>query len=574
MSLKLLVAFSCILPLFGQAPQAAAPQATAPPPVKAEEKPATVSGKTVSAAGQALKKTTLTLRWSGPLPSGQAMPNPYTTTSDAEGKFVFEAVEPGKYMLSADRPGYQRMNYGSKRGLFGGTVLTLKSAQSTTADLTLNPEILIAGKVLDSDGDPVARTQVRVSRSMYFNGSKRLMAVGIGQTDDSGEYKIQSMGPGKYYVCAYPPRDMFGQSARSAAPPPAPGQPVKQEEAALITYYPGVTEQTAATMIELKDGHDHRGTDITLRKAAVYHVKGKVAGQIPTDRAQLRVMMMPRSAIYMDMTGQASSTIAKDGTFDLTSVPSGSYNVAIMQVMGNFKMLAATPTDVASQDVSDLTVMVEAPIDLTGLIKVEKPAGAADDPAKPNAAPLTARISMQILDQPQVNSPNGSVDDTGAFKLAGLTPARYRMSVYSLPDRGWVKSIQYGDQDVLRNGLTLTPGGGTTPVEVVLGTNAATVEGIVADAEGKPVPSSTISLVPDPILPDRTDLFQQTNTDKDGHFSIKQIAPGKYRVYAWDDLEQGSQFDPEFMKLYETKGSKLDLIESAAPQVTLTVIKQ
>lgn len=179
MSLKLLVAFSCILPLLGQAPQAAAPPAVP----KSDEKPATVSGKTVSAAGQALKKATLTLRWSGPLTSGQAMPNPYTTTSDAEGKFTFEAVEPGKYMLSVDRPGYQRMNYGSKRGLFGGTVLTLKSSQSTTADLTLNPEILIAGKVLDSDGDPVARTQVRVSRSIYFNSSNRLMAVGIGQTE-------------------------------------------------------------------------------------------------------------------------------------------------------------------------------------------------------------------------------------------------------------------------------------------------------------------------------------------------------------------------------------------------------
>ena len=177
MSLKLLVAFSCILPLLGQAPQAAAPPAVP----KSDEKPATVSGKTVSAAGQALKKATLTLRWSGPLTSGQAMPNPYTTTSDAEGKFTFEAVEPGKYMLSADRPGYQRMNYGSKRGLFGGTVLTLKSSQSTTA-----------------------RTCVRATGSPSL--SSWLMTVGIGQTDNSDKdkhFSIKQVSPGKYRVYAW-----------------------------------------------------------------------------------------------------------------------------------------------------------------------------------------------------------------------------------------------------------------------------------------------------------------------------------------------------------------------------------
>jgi protocatechuate 3,4-dioxygenase beta subunit len=570
MHLRLLVVCSCILPLCGQAPQA-----TVPPPAKADEKPATVSGKTVSAAGQPLRKTTLTLRSSGSMTNGQAMPNPYTTTSDAEGKFIFEAVEPGKYMLSADRAGYQRMNYGSRRGLFGGTLFSLKPGQVTTADLTLNPEIVISGKVVDADGDPVPRTQLRVWRNMYVNGGKRLITAGFAQTDDSGEYKVQSMGPGKYYVSANPPRDQFfGQSARSAAPAPAAGQPAKQEEAALITYYPGVTEQTAATVIELKDGHDQRGMDITLRKSAVYHVRGKVAGQLPADRAQLRIMTVPRSATFLDMMGQALSPIGKDGTFDLSPVGPGSYNVALVQMMGIFKSLGMTPADVANHDVNDLTLMVEAPIDLTGQMKVEKAAGAVDDPAKPNAAPPTTRITFQVLDQPQMNTPNASVDDTGAFKLTGLVPARYRLYAYSLPPDSWVKSIRYGDQDVLQNGLTLPPGGGMTPVEILLGAKAATVEGTVTDAEGKPVVSSTISLVPDPIQPDRYDLFHQANTDKDGHFSINQVAPGKYRAYAWDDLEPGNQFDPEFMKLYETKGSKLDLAESATPQVTLTVIKQ
>src|SRR5689334_22294418 len=64
--------------------------------------------------GQPLRKGTLTLR---PLsaapqraaarPPGAAPPEPsgYVATSNAEGRFVFDQVEPGTYSLQADRPG-------------------------------------------------------------------------------------------------------------------------------------------------------------------------------------------------------------------------------------------------------------------------------------------------------------------------------------------------------------------------------------------------------------------------------------------------------------------------------------
>lgn len=548
-----------------------APDAVQPP------KPASVAGRTVSNSGQPLKKTALTLRpvLAGP---GQLMPTGYTTTSDAEGNFTFEAVDAGRYILSADKPGYQRQTYGARKGGSGNTILALTSGQVMSAlKLEMSPQILISGKVLDADGDPVGKSQVRASRMSFYNGKRQLSAVGYAQTDENGEYKIQSLGPGKYYLSAIPAREQFfGQTTRSAAAPPPAGQPAKQEEAAVTTFYPGVTDSSSAQLIELTAGHDRAGTNITLRKSSVFHVKGKLAGAVPTDKATLRVMLMGRSSLFFDFGTNASATIEKDGSFDLFPVAPGGYNLMLAAIMGQFKSLGMAPVDVANRDLEGVALTAESPYDLSGQVTTEKNTDtAAPDPAKQNTPQGPTRLNLQPLDgQMMMNSPGGSTADDGTFTLANTSPGRYRVNVNGKPEGTYLKSIRFGDQDVLANGLTVPPGNSSTRLEVMLGANAAKVEGVVQDAEGKPLSSTIVTLLSDPAAPDRSDLYQQANTDQNGKFSMKGIAPGKYRVYAWDELEYGNQFDPEYMKNYETKGTKLDLAASGAEQVTLKSIKQ
>lgn len=585
MYLRLPVTTFCVLtlavhllaqPPTPQVPSPMAPGVSTAPSDPADSKPASVSGKTVTSTGQPIKKTTLTLRWVSGLGSGQAMPNPYTATSDAEGNFTFEAVDPGRYMLSGDRAGFQRQTYGARRPNSGGTVLALTAGQKMAAlNMVMSPQLVISGKVLDFDGDPVPRTQVRAMRSMFFNGKRQILPTGFASTDDNGEYKIQNLGPGKYYISAAPLREQFfGQSSRSATAPAVPGQPAKQEESTITTYYPGVSDVTSATLIELSAGHDRPGTDITLRKSPVFHLKGKVTGQVPSDRTQFRVSVMPRSSAYMDFMGNASSPVNSDGTFDLSPVPSGSYNVMLLNLNGMFKVFGSLLVNVGSHNVEDLTLTAEPPFDLNGQVKAEQAAGTSDGAAaKPKVATPT-RISLQPIDGLAVNTPNAATKDDDTFSLTSVSPGRFRVNIFSMAEGLYLKSIRFGDQDVLREGLTLPPGSGTTPLEITLGANAATLEGTVQSADGKPAPSVTITLIPDPPAPDRTDLYKQNNTDQNGQFTIKSIAPGKYRVYAWSDLEQGNQFDPEFLKNYETKGTKLDIAENGKPQVTLTPIEQ
>jgi len=287
-------------------------------------------------------------------------------------------------------------------------------------------------------------------------------------------------------------------------------------------------------------------------------------------------MLMGRSSLFFDFGTNASATIEKDGSFDLFPVAPGGYNLMLAAIMGQFKSLGMAPVDVANRDLEGVALTAESPYDLSGQVTTEKNTDtAAPDPAKQNTPQGPTRLNLQPLDgQMMMNSPGGSTADDGTFTLANTSPGRYRVNVNGKPEGTYLKSIRFGDQDVLANGLTVPPGNSSTRLEVMLGANAAKVEGVVQDAEGKPLSSTIVTLLSDPAAPDRSDLYQQANTDQNGKFSMKGIAPGKYRVYAWDELEYGNQFDPEYMKNYETKGTKLDLAASGAEQVTLKSIKQ
>jgi len=50
------------------------------------------------------------------------------------------------------------------------------------------------------------------------------------------------------------------------------------------------------------------------------------------------------------------------------------------------------------------------------------------------------------------------------------------------------------------------------------------------------------------------------------------IAPGTYRIFAWEDIRPGDWYDPELMKAYEVSGVEVRLNESDTRSINVTVI--
>jgi hypothetical protein len=103
----------------------------------------------------------------------------------------------------------------------------------------------------------------------------------------------------------------------------------------------------------------------------------------------------------------------------------------------------------------------------------------------------------------------------------------------------------------------------------VVGGDGAQLDGAVMDIKDQPVGVAMVVLVP--ADPDRRParLYRNTDTDQNGRFTLKSIPPGKYLLYAWEDVEDGAWFDPEFMARYEKQGESISFDSQDHKTVTL-----
>jgi hypothetical protein len=144
----------------------------------------------------------------------------------------------------------------------------------------------------------------------------RSVAPGIGvgrnaQANDRGEFRLSGLPSGSYHVMAEPrPRSPYGTQASTAV-------------ALVSTYYPGKSEISGASLIEVTAGNTTDGIDFRMQQAAMMTVSGIVfddAGR-PVGGAYVSLNEVP------SITLRSSTAITqRDGTFRI-DVPNGTYRV-------------------------------------------------------------------------------------------------------------------------------------------------------------------------------------------------------------------------------------------------------
>jgi hypothetical protein len=61
-------------------------------------------------------------------------------------------------------------------------------------------------------------------------------------------------------------------------------------------------------------------------------------------------------------------------------------------------------------------------------------------------------------------------------------------------------------------------------------------------------------------------------TDEKGKFHLRDVAPGEYKIFAWEDVPFGAPQDPEFRKPFEKQGLALKMEPNGHQTVELTTI--
>ena len=93
----------------------------------------------------------------------------------------------------------------------------------------------------------------------------------------------------------------------------------------------------------------------------------------------------------------------------------------------------------------------------------------------------------------------------------------------------------------------------------------------VVDKDTKPVRGIPTVLIPDRNR-DRRELFKFAQTDQNGHFNMNGISPGDYKLFAWEDIEPFSYFDPDVLKQFEDNGKPIHVVETTKESYDIKLI--
>jgi protocatechuate 3,4-dioxygenase beta subunit len=553
-------------PTFAQTnpPVQSAPGGAGNAAANTKQQDCTVSGMVVAMAGSApLKNALVTLHSVDDHSRAEV-----TIRSEADGHFQFRGIIPGQYRLRVERNNYVKREYGQRTVTGPGATLTLRDGQEMKDLLfRLIPSATIAGRVEDEDGEPISWAHVTALRSSYSNGKRTFTTAAANSTNDLGEYRLFGLPPGRYFISAtYHPGAVHGGFDEDFDYNGADSL----KENYVLTYYPGTYDATKAQSITVKSGEEIPSMDFMMRPTAVYVVRGRVVNTIPNPKHEERAMVFvtPRAgAIQSDsVTFGPNNGTKKDGTFELPGVAPGAYTIEAMINDTEGEHAVTQSIDVGEADVEGIQLVISKGFSVSGHVRWDGTPGNVED-----SLYLIGRVDGQS------NAMAGGyarVDRDGSFVWNRLSDSAMRINVEGLNNSGYVKAADYGGVDVLEQGFTPRAGSNAT-LEFTLSARGAQVEGTATDENGLPVVGVWVVLVPDEKHRDRHDLYRTERTDQHGVFKIKQVAPGDYALYSWDEVEDGAWEDPDFIRPFEEKkqGEKLTVQERDDKTVNITVIK-
>jgi hypothetical protein len=132
----------------------------------------------------------------------------------------------------------------------------------------------------------------------------------------------------------------------------------------------------------------------------------------------------------------------------------------------------------------------------------------------------------------------------------------------------YIKEARYNGSDVL-NGPLLVSSSTPGTLDIVLSPKVGRISGVLVDAN-KPGRSVRIVLIPE--QRERSDLYRTANVDDNGRFVLTDLAPGDYKVFAWEALEPYTYFDPKIVEPFEQHGTPVHVAESTTANVEVEII--
>jgi len=492
--------------------------AQTPPAKTGEETTGTISGRVVNDSGQPLAGASLFVRPVNPLAT------PRNTTTDADGNFRLNGLEPSLYTIIASAPAYATDTGGAQPTYY---------RLGETVNLELVRGGVVTGTVTNSAGDPVIGVRVRAVRIRDAKGQTPQLASLAPfevSTDDRGVYRIYGLLPGTYLVSA------GGSGGFSPVFVPY--------DSDAPTYSPSSTRDNAAE-ISVRSGEES-SADIRYRGEHGYTISGTV--KVAATSSATLTLRAVGSSIPLASSFQPQGARG----FNFAGLPDGEYTLRAQE---QFSSLTANTAPVASAATKRITIKGA---DVTGLELIPVPLASISgrvvlEPSKApecqgKRSPLLAEMLVQ-LQRPEKDvededgifvglfGPSASPDSSGSLMWRNVRPGKYRFNPLFYERYWYLQSITMSTTgakpqkiDAAANWTTLKSGDRLTNVTVSLALGAASLRGRLTRAQGESVLTGT-NLYLIPSEPDKTSdvlRYFMTQILPDGTFGFRNVPPGKY----------------------------------------------
>jgi hypothetical protein len=442
--------------------------------------------------------------------------------------------------------------------------------------ISLLPEARVVGHVIIPGSDGSEKIQVALYRRTMRDGREQWDSAGNATTRADGQFRLAELSPGDYKLLtleqldrdpltAFPRGQLFGY-------PPL--------------YYPNASDFASAAVIKLAPGETFQAT-MSPAKRAYYPVNLGLTNPLANGVA---VTVWPEGhpgpgySLGYNTRDAAIEGSLPDGTY---TVQARVYGPTMMAGSTNFTVRAAPVTGPALTLLQGTSVTVTVREEFQhkqtepapGTVFIQGPSTVPQNTRRPNYLQVNLAPDEEFgLASPVSLRPPIDENDE-SLVIEHVLPGRYRVNVNT--NIGYVSAITSGSTDLLQKPLVVGAGGTIPAMEITVRDDGAELDGTLDSSKSSAAASVPqgrfggpqdivyiVYVVPIDRMDSRTKM---TGLNPDGSFTISQIAPGTYHVFAVENqvMQPGGE---EWLKQHESKVQVLRVVAEQKEHLHLSLI--
>lgn len=464
-----------------------------------------------------------------------------SSITDSDGRFTLDHLAAAKYQLSASKRGFRIQSY-DEHDEFATSIVTGPDQDTTHLNFRLTPNAVVYGTVTDDNGDPVENARVMIFKRPSHPGTgERTVTVDTAITDDTGAYELSNIGTGEYFLAVvadpwYAVHDAAAAKRNSALDVVYP-----------VTYFESTSEEQSAIPMQVTGG---------MRQEANFSLHAVPALRLSITVPRKADGSLARPELQQTIFG---NVIASQSAGFLDAMQTGSVEMGGI-APGQYELTQGDPPHIVD-------------LNLTASQQVDPESGSSENSLfgrvrmlSGTALPEQLTLTLERIDNGPVQGPYVADAGRGRFEFVRLPAGDYALSATAGDKAIPVVGVGAATRQYVGNTISVRD---RLPEIIITVSRAETrIQGF-AQKDGRGFAGAMMVLLPrNPAL--WRSLTRRDQTDSDGSFTFRDVAPGQYTAIAIHDGWPLDWTSPAAMARYLPAGTNVTVTANSAQVVQLS----